>query len=744
MLTRKRLTAVLLALATMLLAGLVLPSGIASALPGDCKGDAPKPQSPYAHFAVKPVTTSDGDPFTDPNVSMESVWGTEYRWATYDNGCNPASSIMPSVGTNVANLIGLELPGLLPNWSHYVMDQVIDPSGWIGPLEKPMVEATKSAEEGVWAPWAGVVLVILGCLVMWAARGGQLARSITALLWAGSVLLLTTWFMQYPTEASGLVDSGVRTAVTSVASGFADDGTGGQGRPAALAAMDKNYDAIVRNTQYRSWLEGAFGSAESPTAKKYGPDAFKSTHFSWKEYDEYLADPEGKGKKLIEAKAETFKKTADAVAGADPVAYQHFTGNEWSSRITTGVLNGVMVTGITLFLFAAAIAVFMAYVIVRLVVPLSPAAGVIFMLDTFREMAMGLLRRVAQPLVMGPVYLLAGLLMSLYDAAVLNAQGLNFVVKMIFLLATTYLVWKLLRPQWIAGIGSGHGRGMMSAVRTYMASRTGAEAGVEAAQKPAPSHPQEEQTASGSGAPVALPVSTQRPGLVAGDRPASLPASASTPGVFVERGAIPMPASTEGVSPRPTRGMRALPPVGDVPGASGPAVAPAALPAGESSLDESPAEMPPEVGVVATGAGQHELRPLAAAPDEDLAEAPEPGVVAASGATERGPDLPATDPGVVVGGGALDRGSDLPATGEGAPSGERSDQGATFAPRPQVGVAPPPAGSQEPQAPVQGWVVSSDHLPDVAEANEVLDNSGRPVFVVYSPAGSTTYYRGDE
>ena len=81
------------------------------------------------------------------------MYGTNYRWWWYDNGCGAGSDIMPALTTNIANVIGLQIPGLLLAIGQGLFTAVIDPSGWIGFLDKPIEHATASVAAGVWFPF---------------------------------------------------------------------------------------------------------------------------------------------------------------------------------------------------------------------------------------------------------------------------------------------------------------------------------------------------------------------------------------------------------------------------------------------------------------------------------------------------------------------------------------------------------------------------------------------------------------
>ncbi len=54
---------------------------------------------------------------------------------------------------------------------------------------------------------------------------------------------------------------------------------------------------------YRNWLRGELGSADSETAKKYGPALYDAKSFTWGEAEDIRKDPKQR-QVLIEPEAE--------------------------------------------------------------------------------------------------------------------------------------------------------------------------------------------------------------------------------------------------------------------------------------------------------------------------------------------------------------------------------------------------------------------------------------------------------
>lgn len=417
--------------------------------------DAPIPASPYGDgsWTVKLGDPEEGaDPFDNPDeVTLESVYGTTPKWATYDNGCT--GQFMAGAGSSLGNIL-LQVSGLLPNWSHALLNATISPDSPVRALDSPVIEATRAVTDAVWKPWVTIALLLVAVIVMHRARDGRLARSLHAAVWAGLVLVMTTWLISYPEESVDLVDDGVRAAVTLIAHGFDDRPAEENEKDPAVAAIDGQMDQVVRSTMYRAWLTGAFGDPDSETARNLGPDLFRATHWSFAEYEKYREDPTGAGKKALEAKQAEFKRIAEDIERQDPRAYGYFTGDDWSQRVLIGLVNLVVVMVTCGFMLLAGLTVLMSFVLIRMIIPFSPAAGVLFLIDHTRDIAVGWLKWVVGPLVTGPVLFLVALLLLRFYSPLLSSDAW-FVLKIATIGVLTVAACWLVKP---GAYGIGHVR----------------------------------------------------------------------------------------------------------------------------------------------------------------------------------------------------------------------------------------------------------------------------------------------
>jgi hypothetical protein len=516
-----------------------------------CEGDPPVPAAPTG---PRPAEISTEDPFDpDSDATMAQVYGTVPQLWTYDNGCSPGSSFMPAAGAGTANL-GFRLSGLWPAWTQGLLTAVIAPAGWAEPLDAPIAAATQAVADGVWTPWLVLSLLVVAILVMLRSRDGAIGTAISAVLWALVVLIGVSWLVRYPTESVQAMDNVVRTAVINIGNGFSPNANStGSAEDQAVRAVEEQLDLVVRDVQYRSWLSSVFGNPDSGTAKKFGPDVYAATHFTWSEWERYSEDPTGEGESITEDKQDAFVELAEDLKREDPVAYDHFTGNDWAGRIGTAVAANIVMLIVCGFLLVAGFAALAAFVMVRLFVPIAPAAGAIFMIDLGRDYALAAIRRVVGLLVMGPGYFVAALVLLKFESALLNAD-LSWYLKYGFILLLAILAWRLLRP-------AGHLLRVripgLHLLTSYLASKKGIESA------------HEQQVVAQAKLEPAESGTERRDGLVAGAGSQSVLMAdqgyPTQPGIFIERPAWSsptrgqLPGSEPGPEPGPGPGPELLP-----------------------------------------------------------------------------------------------------------------------------------------------------------------------------------------
>lgn len=475
----------------------------------DCKGDPPTPLPPAGTLgssSAPPPILYMADPFEDPDVPIHAVYGWRYSLITYDNGCSPGADLLPKAATEIST-IGMEILGMEASAGHAMHSAVLNPM-WLKPIDDAVESGVEAVRQATWLPWLSLAVIIVAVLMLWAARTGRLDSTVTTGVWALLVLGMVSLITTYPVQTTKAVDGVVQGSANLIVSSFADPveppaepiGPGnppepptGSGDlaldaetpsaafplpeppadPELQAMVDQQWDTLMRNTAYEAWLKATFGSAETQTAAEYGPRIFKATHLGWWEW--WLSDlmpGDSFYEAVIEAKQDDFVEAAEELSEEDPLAYQHMTGNKWGSRIAAVGMGLVAATLAMLFLVIAGIGMFIGFVIIRVAAFFSPAAGVIFLVERTRNLAIGFVQKIGKYVVMGPIFLLAGMVVLRINSAIAGSTGAWW-LRIILLLVVSYVAWVLTRPaSSIPGMGAA-GKMMRMAVATATGVRLG-------------------------------------------------------------------------------------------------------------------------------------------------------------------------------------------------------------------------------------------------------------------------------
>lgn len=100
---------------------------------------------------------------------------------------------------------------------------------------------------------------------------------------------------------------------------------------------------------------------------------------------------------------------------------------------------------ITGFFVIAGLLTVLGYAVARLIVPVTPAAGVLFLSGSFRDLALSWRQRVVKVLVMGPFAFLASLVLFAFTSAIFTArmpEGLRYLL----ILGLSWVAWAVAAP----------------------------------------------------------------------------------------------------------------------------------------------------------------------------------------------------------------------------------------------------------------------------------------------------------
>ncbi|RRO19435.1 hypothetical protein EIL87_03515 [Saccharopolyspora rhizosphaerae] len=321
----------------------------------DCK-EAPNPERPGSGMvgALDPAPLGAGN----PGSAYDEVGYAGLVWHTYDLGCGPQGVTHPEamvdtwVGNELFNL-AKNLVGAT-NGLHYALLN----GDLMDPLDEVIATGTVALYDSVFAPWFGLVALVLAVVLFRYIWQGDLAsigkRGMWALagLWFASATYLT------PLVYTHALDEIVITGTSAVQAGFLHE----VGVDEANALPTLLHDQVV----YRNWLRGEFGSPDTPQAQQWGRELLRAQAWTKQEVNAGAdaGSPEPK------------KQAFEDVAGKMGSSYGYFQGID-GSRVGAGVLASVQSLSYASFQLLAKATILLAQVLLRVLILAGPLIGLV-------------------------------------------------------------------------------------------------------------------------------------------------------------------------------------------------------------------------------------------------------------------------------------------------------------------------------------------------------------------------------
>ncbi|MDQ2881830.1 MAG: hypothetical protein M3Y48_11555 [Actinomycetota bacterium] len=327
----------------------------------DCK-QAPNPERPGSGMvgAIDPTPLQAGA----PNSAYHEVGYAGLVWHTYDLGCGPSGLRNPNavIDTWTGNLlfdVGKAIVGAT-NGLHYALSD----GGLLAPLNDLIVSGTVALYDSVYAPWFGLVAVLLAIVLFRSIWRGDLAAVSKRAAWALAGIWLAAATYLTPLLYTQVLDGVLVEGSNDVRSGFLHE-VGIEQRDALPTLL---HDQII----YRNWLRGEFGSPDGPQAAQLGRDLLRAQAYTKQEIADGADDPKS-------GVADRKKQEYKAIAERTGSAYGYFQGID-GNRIGVGFLAALQAVMFGLFQLLAQAALLLAQVLLRVVILLGPIIGLIAIL----------------------------------------------------------------------------------------------------------------------------------------------------------------------------------------------------------------------------------------------------------------------------------------------------------------------------------------------------------------------------
>jgi len=378
-----------------------------------------------------------------------------YSYTTYDIGC--AATVMHpdyKFETTIANAEFMIATGVI-GAANALRERAWDPGimwSWADPL---VAQATRTVYERVFTVFGTVTLAIVGIYLLWRSRQARMSVAMTTAGWAVLVMLIVTALASWPVQSARAADQTLIATLDAIHGAvgppttttpteecpFPDDPEACvDHRPPALRASDNAVHMLL----YRNWLRGLLGSADSPTAQKYGYALYAARTFSWGELAS-ARDPATRAV-MLERKQRDWMRIAEQIKAEDPEAYQYLQGVRGMDRIGAGLIAILSALTFAVFDLTASLLVLLGFLILRWAVIAAPVIGTVGILRPASGGFRRLVHSVVAALFNIVVFGTGGALYLHAADLVLKTPTLPGWLQMVLVLLCGVVGWLLLRP----------------------------------------------------------------------------------------------------------------------------------------------------------------------------------------------------------------------------------------------------------------------------------------------------------
>lgn len=261
-----------------------------------------------------------------------------------------------------------------------------------------MEQATKAIYQKVFSVFGIVTLCVVGLYLLWRSRQSDMSNAMTTAGWALLVMVAVTALAAWPVKSANLADNSLITTL-----GVVHDAIGPVSRDTPPSQCDdpnpeackdhrppavRASDTAAETMLYRNWLRGVLGSADSETAKKYGPALYDAKALTWDEAESIRKNPATRNV-VIKAKQQQWMTVAAQIEKEDPEAYEYLQGVRDMDRVGAGFIAVLASLLFAMFDLTASLLVLLGFLIFRWAVVAAPILGTVAL---FRPASAGLRR----------------------------------------------------------------------------------------------------------------------------------------------------------------------------------------------------------------------------------------------------------------------------------------------------------------------------------------------------------------
>lgn len=408
---------------------------------------APAPETPDSGmagwFASEPASSKENGP-----TGLYSQYGyAGYDYTTYDQGCvspitHPASSFEDTVANGefmiASSIIGASNALRQYSWDPQTM------WGWADPLVN---KATRSLYDKVFTIFGSITLAVVGLYLLWRSRQSDMSNAVTTAGWAVFVMVVVTAIAAWPVRSAHLADSTLVGGLNVVHGAI---GPESDTIPPSKCLSDNPEDCVdhrspavrasdtaTKNMIYKNWLRGLLGSADSPTAIKYGPVLYDAKSLTWGQEATIAKHPETRTA-ILNAKQQQWNTVAQQIKVEDPQAYSYLQGEQGMDRIGAGFIAILSSLFFAMFDIVASILVLIGFLIFRWAVIAAPILGT---LGILRPASSGL-RRLAN-----------AVLAAIFNIIIFGTGAAVYLFAVDLIMSTTTLPgWLQVVLMWLVGV----------------------------------------------------------------------------------------------------------------------------------------------------------------------------------------------------------------------------------------------------------------------------------------------------